>query len=158
MSKIRVGDLPQGVVVGDLESIFSKIVHQMGRVLPRATAVCVSSCDEFKSETLKDLKSKLPNLLSVGPPSLIMPPSNTTTSDQNICLAWLDKQLHTDSVVAYVSFGSVVTPNPSEITALAHGLEASGVSFLWSLKDNLKVTTILLDSISSVEIMGKSRG
>ncbi|CAO2832373.1 unnamed protein product [Amaranthus hypochondriacus] len=138
MSKIRIGDLPEGVVVGDLESIFSKIVHQMGRVLPRATAVCVSSCDEFESETLKDLKSKLPNLLCVGPPSLIMPPSNTTTSDQNICLAWLDKQLETDSVVAYVSFGSVVTPNPAEIAALAHGLEASGVSFLWSLKDNLK--------------------
>ncbi|KAG4906914.1 hypothetical protein JHK84_055439 [Glycine max] len=40
--------------------------------------------------------------------------------------------------VAYVSFGTVVTPPPHEIVAVAKALEVSGFPFLWSLKKHLK--------------------
>ncbi|KAH1087106.1 hypothetical protein GYH30_018577 [Glycine max] len=40
--------------------------------------------------------------------------------------------------MAYVSFGTVVTPPPHEIVAVAEALEASGFPFLWSLKEHLK--------------------
>ncbi|KAH7659759.1 UDP-glucuronosyl/UDP-glucosyltransferase protein [Dioscorea alata] len=37
--------------------------------------------------------------------------------------------------VVYISFGTVIMPSPQELTEMAAGLEASGVPFLWSLKD-----------------------
>ena len=40
--------------------------------------------------------------------------------------------------MAYVSFGTVVTPPPHEIVAVAKALEVSGFPFLWSLKKHLK--------------------
>uniref|UniRef100_A0A803KPY6 2-hydroxyflavanone C-glucosyltransferase n=1 Tax=Chenopodium quinoa TaxID=63459 RepID=A0A803KPY6_CHEQI len=139
MSKFRVRDLPDGIVMGNFRSFFSKMLHQMAQVLPRAAAVCVSTCAELNSAVLDDLKSKLPNLLCLGPLSLIMPPPKTP--DINNCLVWLDKQqeAHNNSEVVYVSFGSIARPSPSEIAALAQGLEASGVKFIWSLRDNLKL-------------------
>ena len=51
-------------------------------------------------------------------------------------LPWLDKQKPTS--VAYISFGIVAAVPPNEFVALAEALEASGVPFLWSLKDNFK--------------------
>ncbi|XP_021725801.1 anthocyanidin 3-O-glucosyltransferase 7-like [Chenopodium quinoa] len=138
MSKFRVRDLPDGIVMGNFGSFFSKMLHQMAQVLPRAAAVCVSTCAELNSAVLDDLKSKLPNLLCLGPLSLMMPPPKTP--DTNNCLVWLDKQQegHNKAEVVYVSFGSIARPSPSEIAALAQGLEASGVKFIWSLRDDLK--------------------
>ncbi|RZC57902.1 hypothetical protein C5167_005187 [Papaver somniferum] len=46
-----------------------------------------------------------------------------------------DKQ--SPNSVAYISFGTLTTPPPHELAALAEGLEESGVPFLWSLKDHL---------------------
>lgn len=138
LSKVRVSDLPDGIVMGNIGSCFSKMLYQMAKALPRAAAVCVSTCAELNSASLNDLKSKLPNVLCLGPLSLIMPPPKTP--DTNNCLAWLDKQqeeAHNNAVVVYVSFGSIAIPSPNEIAALAEGLEASGVKFLWSLRDNL---------------------
>ncbi|KAH9607357.1 hypothetical protein KSS87_020128 [Heliosperma pusillum] len=137
MSKIRVQDLPMGIVTGNLESSFSRMLHQMGLALPRASAVCISSCDELDPVVTNHLKTKFNKLLNVGPLSLIMQP-NSLTADPSSCLAWLDKQKG-DNCVAYVSFGSVARPDATEIAALAQALEASHVKFLWSIKDHLKV-------------------
>lgn len=39
LSAVRLGDLPSGVIFGNLESPFSIMIHKMGRSLARATAV-----------------------------------------------------------------------------------------------------------------------
>ncbi|KAL9225063.1 hypothetical protein vseg_001030 [Gypsophila vaccaria] len=137
MSKIRVQDLPAGIVMGNLESYFARMLHQMGRALPRASAVCISSCEELDPVASNELKSKLNKVLNVGPLSLIMQPSSLP-ADTNKCLAWLDKQ-EPENCVAYISFGSVARPEATEIASLAQALEASPVKFLWSIRDNLKV-------------------
>lgn len=139
MSKIRVEDLPQGIVMGNQESFFSQMLHKVGRVITHATAICINSCEELHPTITHDLKTKLPpKVLCVGPYNLMFPSSSSTPSlDESNCLVWLDQQ--EANSVAYVSFGSVARPSPSEIFALAQGLEASRVKFLWSLKDNLKV-------------------
>ncbi|XP_021281850.1 anthocyanidin 3-O-glucosyltransferase 2-like, partial [Herrania umbratica] len=34
MSNIRIRDLPEGILFGSLESVFSRMLHRMGQVLP----------------------------------------------------------------------------------------------------------------------------
>jgi hypothetical protein len=81
-----------------------------------------------------DLKSKFQDFLYVGFLTLPIPPPPLppSHSDATGCLPWLDRQKL--SSVAYISFGTVAAVSPNE----AEALEASGVPFLWSLRDNLK--------------------
>ncbi|GAB2267457.1 hypothetical protein Dimus_002440 [Dionaea muscipula] len=148
-SAVRVSDLPDGVIAGDLDSPFSKMLHNMALVLPKAAAVAINSFEELQPEISSDMKTKLQNFLHIGPLQLTSPPpppppppprldQTTTKSDDDEygCLAWVEQQ-EPDSVV-YISFGTVTTPPPDELVALAEGLEASGVAFIWStVKANL---------------------
>jgi anthocyanidin 3-O-glucosyltransferase len=47
-SKLRVDDLPEEVIttLGNLETPFSKMLHNMGLTLPQATAVAINSYEE----------------------------------------------------------------------------------------------------------------
>lgn len=137
MSQIRVRDLPEGVVFGNLESVFSRMLHQMGQMLPLATAVFINSFEELDLTTTNHFKSKFNKFLNIGPFNLVSPQVSQPTSDTSGCLSWLEKRR--TATVAYVSFGSVATPPPNELFALAEALEASGVPFIWSLRDNSKV-------------------
>ncbi|KAL5568215.1 hypothetical protein UlMin_024790 [Ulmus minor] len=134
MSKVVVQDLPEGVVAGNLESVFSLMLHQMGLSLRRASGVLINSFEELDPIITNDLKSKFKNYLNVGPFDLASP--SETTSDESGCLEWLDKQ-KAGSVV-YISFGSVMVPPLEELLAIGEALEESGVPFIWSLKDNVK--------------------
>ncbi|KAJ8452134.1 hypothetical protein Cgig2_016715 [Carnegiea gigantea] len=134
MSNVRISDLPLGVVFGDLDSPFSKMLHNMGLVLPKASAVVINSFEELLPAITRDLKSKMRCLLNVGPFALTSPPQ--VESDQFGCLEWMDQ--HKVGSVAYISFGTVATPSKEEIIALAESLEATGVPFIWSLKDSAK--------------------
>ncbi|KAL6958028.1 Anthocyanidin 3-O-galactosyltransferase 3gt6, partial [Sarracenia purpurea var. burkii] len=131
-SKLRLGDLPNGVISGNLESPFSILLYKMGRALPKATAIVVNSFEEMEPEINEDLKSKLPNFLNVGPFKLNSwsPSSNL---DEYSCIPWLDK--HKAASVAYIGFGTAVQLPPIEIVALAEALEASGTPFLWSISE-----------------------
>ncbi|EEF42341.1 anthocyanidin 3-O-glucosyltransferase 7 [Ricinus communis] len=135
MSKIRIGDLPEGVLFGNLESLFSQMLHKMATVLPKADAIILNSFEELEPITTNDLKSKFKKFLSTGPFNLVSP--SPAAPDVYGCIEWLDKQ--EPASVAYISFGSVVTPPPHELAALAEALEASKVPFLWSIKDHAKM-------------------
>ncbi|KAI5347333.1 PREDICTED: anthocyanidin [Prunus dulcis] len=143
MSKVRIKDLPEGVIFGNLDSVFSRMLHQMGQLLPLANAVLVNSFEELDIAVTNDLKSKFNKLLNVGPFNLAaaasppLPEAPTAADDVTGCLSWLDKQKAASSVV-YVSFGSVARPPEKELMAMAQALEASGVPFLWSLKGSFK--------------------
>ncbi|RVW90730.1 Anthocyanidin 3-O-glucosyltransferase 2 [Vitis vinifera] len=113
----------------------SLMLHKMGLTLPRATAIVANSFEELDPVVATHLKSKLPKLLCVAPSALTSSPDELN-SDVNGCLSWLDKQKAKS--VAYISFGSMLAPSPDEHVALAETLQATGVAFLWSIKDNLK--------------------
>ncbi|CAL5333741.1 unnamed protein product [Camellia sinensis] len=51
--------------------------------------------------------------------------------DEHSCLNWLDSKK--PNSVLYVSFGSLVRMNPTQLLELAHGLEASDCSFIWAV-------------------------
>ncbi|KAI3842921.1 hypothetical protein MKW92_046704 [Papaver armeniacum] len=135
LSRIRTRDLPEGVLFGGCESEFSRMLHNMGLMLPRASVVTINSCAELDLPILEDFNSKFQKCLTVGPFTLTSQNPSHTHDDPHGCGAWLDKQQPTS--VAYISFGTVTTPPPDELAALAQGLEESDVPFLWSLKDDL---------------------
>ncbi|XP_010276696.2 PREDICTED: anthocyanidin 3-O-glucosyltransferase 7-like [Nelumbo nucifera] len=131
---LRVGDLPEGIITGNLDSPFASMLCQMGKMLPRAAAVVVNSFRELEPTIFDDLKSKLYKCLTVGPFAILTPPPSGP--DETGCLPWLDQQ-RTHSVV-YLSFGTMTTPQPEELAAIAEGLEAKGAPFLWSLREKFQ--------------------
>ncbi|PIA37061.1 hypothetical protein AQUCO_03100073v1 [Aquilegia coerulea] len=130
-SALRVKDLPFEVFGGN---IFSRLLHQMGQTVTRATAITMNSFEELDPSVIDDLQAKFKQCLSLGPFNLTSPPSSET--DPHGCLPWLHDQK--PASVAYVSFGTITTLPPNELTALAEALEESKVVFLWSLKDSQK--------------------
>ncbi|GMH23273.1 hypothetical protein Nepgr_025116 [Nepenthes gracilis] len=132
-SAVRVGDLPAGIVTGDLRSPFSQMLHEMAFRLPKAAAVAINSFEGLDPDITRCLSAKLRNFLNVGPFALMSPPP-ATKSDKHGCLPWLESQA--PASVTYVSFGSVATPPPDMLVGLAEALEASKVAFLWSMNDN----------------------
>ncbi|KAK1435557.1 hypothetical protein QVD17_01323 [Tagetes erecta] len=137
LKAVRVGDLPSGVVLGNLKSPFSTMLHKMGRALAKATAVPINSFQELDPDLTKDLSSKLKNFLNIGPFNLISKEKTPLKSDEHSCISWLDNQ--NTRAVAYISFGTVFTPPPHELVALAEALEETKTPFLWSLnKDSYK--------------------
>ncbi|KAI3782180.1 hypothetical protein L2E82_12214 [Cichorium intybus] len=134
LSTVRLGDLPGGVLFGNLEAPFSIMLHKMGRSLPKATAVAINSFQELDTHLTKDLSSKFKNFLNTGPFHLISKPKPSSKIDEFSCISWLDTQKPRS--VAYISFGTVCRLLPDEIVALAETLEDTKTPFLWSLKDD----------------------
>ncbi|KAK2984320.1 hypothetical protein RJ640_000474 [Escallonia rubra] len=131
MSKIQIRDLPEGIV-DHLEMPIALALRVMGLKLPEATAVVLNSYEEIDLTIINDLKTKLKKVLSVGPSTLTL--SWPSKPDESGCLPWLDK--HKAASVAYISFGTILVPPPSELAALAEAIEASRVPYLWSLPDH----------------------
>ncbi|MQL82875.1 hypothetical protein Taro_015365 [Colocasia esculenta] len=138
MSGTRVRDLPEGIVFGNLSSVFARLLHRMGQELPLATAVVLNTFDVLDPAINDDLRAKFKACHLVGPLNLLLPPPQhpELDSDPSGCLRWLDKLPR--GAVAYVSFGTVMSPPPGELAELAEGLESCGAPFLWSLKEKLR--------------------
>ncbi|RZC61821.1 hypothetical protein C5167_023621 [Papaver somniferum] len=135
LSFVKIGDLPDGVLFGGWESELAVMLHKTGLALPRAAATTMNSFAELDLPTLEYLKSESVKCLPMGPFTLTSQNLSHAHDDPHGCLTWLDKQNPTS--VAYISFGTMSTPPPHELAALAEGLEESGVPFIWSLKDHL---------------------
>ncbi|KAK9072202.1 hypothetical protein SSX86_008634 [Deinandra increscens subsp. villosa] len=134
LEPVRPSDLPSGVVLGNLKSPFSIMLHKMGTTLSRATAVPINSFQELDPHVTKNLSSKLNNFLNIGPFHLISKEKTKTPiklDDEFSCISWLDNQK--PSAVAYICFGTVFTPPPHELVELAEALEESKTPFLWSI-------------------------
>nr|BAF49298.1 UDP-glucose:flavonoid 3-O-glucosyltransferase [Clitoria ternatea] len=135
LSKLCAEDVPQDMlVVGEKETLFSRTLTSLGVVLPQAKAVVVNFFAELDPPLfVKDMRSKLQSLLYVDPlpcPQFLLPETDSTG-----CMSWLDSK--SSRSVAYVCFGTVVSPPPQEVVAVAEALEESGFPFVWALKESL---------------------
>ncbi|RWR75338.1 anthocyanidin 3-O-glucosyltransferase 7-like protein [Cinnamomum micranthum f. kanehirae] len=138
-SLFRVRDLPEGIVFGPLDFSLYESLHRMSQDLPRAAAILVNTIEEMDYDPVLDhLRTVLNKCLPVGPLTLLAPTRPDSDDDPHSCLPWLEVQAHAPASVAYVGFGTVIMPPPSELAAAAGALEESGVHFLWSLKDNMR--------------------
>ncbi|KAK8690198.1 hypothetical protein V6N13_088899 [Hibiscus sabdariffa] len=133
MSNVRIRDLPEGIVFGNLESFFSNLLHKMGQVLPEAIAVFINCFEELDPDITTDLKSKCKQYLNVGP--FILATQPPPVPDSHGCLSWVDKQK--PATVAYISFGDklkvllsngflekandIIVPWAPQTDVLAHG-------------------------------------
>nr|UGB90593.1 UDP-glycosyltransferase [Sinopodophyllum hexandrum] len=133
-SALRIKDVPMEVCGGNLDSMFAHLLHQMGKTVTRGTALVINSFQELDPSITKDFISKFRHYLPVGPFTLTNP--SASNLDPYNCISWLNR--NKPASVAYVSFGTVTTPPPQELTALANALENSGINFMWSLKDQFK--------------------
>lgn len=135
-SDLRLGDLPAGVIFGNLEWPMFIMLYKMGQTLPRADALVVCSFEELDPDLIKNLNSMFQKIFTICPISLPSPPQSSSVNDEYACLPWLEK--HHPKSVAYIGFGTRAMLPPNEIVALAEALEATGTPFLWSMKDDLK--------------------
>lgn len=88
---------------------------------------------------------QVPKLYTIGP--MLQLPGfgaqyTTSIPENDSCLQWLDMQA--EKSVLYISFGTLGNLNWEEMRELAHGLEASGVAFLWILKVSSPAEAITL--------------
>ncbi|XP_076923425.1 kaempferol 3-O-beta-D-galactosyltransferase-like [Bidens hawaiensis] len=137
LKAVRLGDLPTGVVLGNLESPFSTMLHKMGRTLARATVVPINSFQELDPDLTGNLSSNLNNFLNIGPFHLISTEKTQIKSDEFSCISWLNN--HKTRSVTYICFGRLFNIPPHELVELANALEETKTTFLWSInKDSNK--------------------
>ncbi|KAG2410004.1 hypothetical protein LR48_Vigan393s002500 [Vigna angularis] len=134
LPKMCVQDIPQDLLfTGEKETVFSRTLVSLGKVLPQAKAVVMNFFEELDPPLfVKDMRSKLQSMLYVVP---VRFPILLSGADPSGCLSWLDS--NRSMSVVYVSFGTVVSPPPHEIVAVAEALEESGFPFVWTLKENM---------------------
>lgn len=82
---------------------------------------------------------KAPKVFAIGPvlnfPGFTGTSTDTATVIPGTSMASLDfLSTHLASSAIYISFGSAGNISPESMTELAHGIEASGVPFVWALK------------------------
>ncbi|XP_061349889.1 flavonoid 3-O-glucosyltransferase-like [Gastrolobium bilobum] len=131
LSAVKASELPEGVV-GEIEQPFSTMIHKMGLMLPRASAVAINSFADVDPYIVNELESNVTLLLNVGPITLTTPQPNIP--DEQGCLEWLNK--HKKASVVYIAFGSSVMLPPHEIIAVAEALEKGRYPFIWSYRGN----------------------
>ncbi|KAH7293154.1 hypothetical protein KP509_28G014200 [Ceratopteris richardii] len=131
-------------IVGDFvfDFITKPFLHIHG-----ALAVLINTMSCIEAEALNALRSQRLNVLPVGPllPSSCCGSSESTcsseksagimTREKHPCLSWLETQ--EPGSVLYISFGTLVCLEETTFTELALGIEASGLSFLWSLRSDM---------------------
>ncbi|MED6191575.1 hypothetical protein PIB30_001307 [Stylosanthes scabra] len=126
---VKASELPEGII-DDIEQPLSSMLHKMGQMLPKSTAVAINSFNELEPPMMKQLESKFRKLLNVGPLTLSMP--QPIIPDDEGCIEWLNK--HDIASVVYISFGTVIVPPPHELIAIAEAIDESGYPFIWSFR------------------------
>ncbi|KAL0441915.1 UNVERIFIED_CONTAM: putative UDP-rhamnose:rhamnosyltransferase 1 [Sesamum radiatum] len=108
--------------------------YRAGKAIAGCNAMIIRHCNEFEPKWLKLLEElHQKDVIPLG----LMPPHVQNTSDSTneawvSIKNWLCSQPK-ESVV-YVALGSEVVLSRDQISELAHGLELSGVPFLWALR------------------------
>ncbi|KAK8918991.1 UDP-glycosyltransferase 78D2 [Platanthera zijinensis] len=131
---MRVCDLPNGILFGGIDSAFALLVNGMGTILPRADMVVLPSFAGSHEELDSLIFAKLNLALLIGPVHLLSPPP--PSADREGCVPWLNDRPALS--VVYICFGAFITLPPTELAEVAHGLEDSQVSFLWSIKEEFR--------------------
>nr|QTM97705.1 URT1 [Rehmannia glutinosa] len=118
---------------GENASGFSD-TYRAGKAIAGCDAMIIRHCNEFEPEWLKLLEEL--HKIEVIPLGLMPPNIQETQSGVNEAWIsikdWLCSQKK-ESVV-YVALGSEVVLSRDQLGELAHGLELSGIPFLWALR------------------------
>ncbi|KAG6545021.1 hypothetical protein Mapa_013713 [Marchantia paleacea] len=140
----RIFDYPQDILW------FSEFFSKKQERLEKSATVVINVPEEWDvptgclALTRELLESKaiaenrpVPKVVAVGPMVNIEGMTLTASSKKAEtkraqCFTWLDQQ--PPKSVLYIAFGTITNLEPEDMVELAHGLEDSGVSFLWVIK------------------------
>ncbi|GLT46571.1 hypothetical protein SLA2020_203150 [Shorea laevis] len=125
--------LYKGVYEGNASGV--RDAEGITRTLQACQAVAIHSCPEHEGEYLTSLK-KITNR-PVIPVGLLLQekPGGSRSIIENTwneILRWLDRQ--NPKSVVFVGFASECKLSKEQVHEIAHGLELSGLSFLWALR------------------------
>ncbi|XP_027174029.1 anthocyanidin 3-O-glucosyltransferase 2-like [Coffea eugenioides] len=137
LSAIRASDLPIELLNGNYDQPFPKMLYNMILALPLAKAIVQNCFDALDPIVTNDLRSKLDKVLNIGPLAFPSPKSSSEFEDEFGCSAWLNK--HAKASVAYISFGTMLTPPPPELVALTEAIQEKQVPYIWSFRDDPKL-------------------
>ncbi|KAL0347787.1 UNVERIFIED_CONTAM: putative UDP-rhamnose:rhamnosyltransferase 1 [Sesamum calycinum] len=109
---------------------------RVAKIIQACKAIALRTCPEFEADYLK-LHEKLTGkpVLPLGflPPEKLERRSPTSNEEPwSGIFQWLDKQ--NPRSVVFVGFGSECKLNKDQIHEIAHGVELSGLPFLWALR------------------------
>ncbi|KAL2251482.1 UNVERIFIED_CONTAM: putative UDP-rhamnose:rhamnosyltransferase 1 [Sesamum indicum] len=109
---------------------------RVAKIIQATNAIAIRTCPEFEADYLK-LHEKLTGkpVFPVGflPPEKMKRRSPTSNEKPwSGIFQWLDKQ--NPRSVVFVGFGSECKLNKDQIHDIAHGVELSGLPFLWALR------------------------
>ena len=113
---------------GNYDQPFPKMLYNMILALPLAKAIVQNCFDALDPIVTNDLRSKLDKVLNIGPLAFPSPKSSSEFEDEFGCSAWLNK--HAKASVAYISFGTMLTPPPPELVALTEAIQEKQVPYI----------------------------
>lgn len=145
MKGIRLKDLPTFLRTTDSDDTMFNYNVQAVNIAMKAQGVILNTFDELEQEVLDVIKTRFPNLYTIGPLSLLQHHLSATHYLDSIkanlwkedkkCLDWLDKR--PPQSVVYVNYGSLVIMTKEQLAEFAWGLANSRYPFLWVMRPNL---------------------
>ncbi|KAI7756588.1 hypothetical protein M8C21_023878 [Ambrosia artemisiifolia] len=132
LEPFKVKDLPK-IQSSDPESAFN-LLELMVQGTKRAQALIWNTCKYLEEYDLKAIGQDFPNPhFLIGPFHKYFPASSSSLLPQDqTSLSWLDK--YKPKSVLYVSFGSLVRIEESQLLEIAWGLANSNQPFLWVVR------------------------
>ncbi|KAL5705215.1 7-deoxyloganetin glucosyltransferase [Ranunculus cassubicifolius] len=144
MTSIRLKDLPTFLRTTDPEDImFNYNIDQLN-IAVGAKGIILNTFNDLEQEVLHDIKSKFPQLYTVGPLHMLysqMPKTELDLTASNLweedmsCMEWLDSK--NPKSVLYVNFGSFAIMTSQQLIEFAWGLANSKCSFLLVIRSDL---------------------
>ncbi|KAH0458195.1 hypothetical protein IEQ34_013510 [Dendrobium chrysotoxum] len=138
---MRPEDLPTFLLPSNPYKPLTNVILAQFENISKARWVFANSFEELERDAFDAIAGRLPTpVIPVGPLIEAGEPQEKIKADmwkaEDRCIEWLDKQEKRS--VVYVSVGSVVMLNSSEMQELAFGLRNSGRPFLWVVRENLR--------------------
>lgn len=151
LSDIAVANLPWVMGPGmSVDKEGFKYFRRLQAHLEQCDAILFNSYNELEKEALEALEVETQvKMVPVGPLLLQSVSSFSEcpkiSVEENVCLDWLEGK--PKSSVLYIAFGTTARLSLREIQALALGLEASQVSFIWVIHSDLVDATSPTDCL-----------
>ncbi|KAJ4715058.1 Glycosyltransferase [Melia azedarach] len=141
---MRLKDFPSFMRVTDINEIMFDYLRVESQNCLKSSAIIFNTFDEFETEALEVIASKVPNIHTIGPLPLLCRhlPKNELMSfrsslwkEDSECLRWLDDK-EPNSIV-YVNYGSITVMTDQHLKEFAWGLANSKHPFLWIVRPDV---------------------
>ncbi|KAI5084172.1 hypothetical protein GOP47_0000341 [Adiantum capillus-veneris] len=148
VSPLYPEDLPTFLLVEDRSDKHLKFMELQFDLLKECKTVVINSFYELEKETFDALQGESLSVYAVGP---LLSSKQTVGSSKHVanfcrtvqqdgvesikrdeCLRWLDTQ--SMQSVLYISFGTLVSPDPENMKGIALALRESKQPFVWAFK------------------------